>query len=464
MGFMEKIYNISPICLQICYLNVKAFELYIERYGNKFWKLFEEFERNQWLSRYEIDEYQNDKMRLLIKHAYNTIPYYNKLMNDLRLVPDDIKTKEDLDKLPILRKEDIKANYNNLISNKYNKFNLRHGHTSGTTGSPLNICYNIKTCVVHHIADWRQKYWAGLKYGEPYASLQGRVIVPINQKKPPFWRKNYINNQLFLSSFHLKEENIPYCFDKLERDEIKTIEGYPSTIYILAMYLNENKKPFPLKSVLTSSETLFDYQREAIERAFCCKIFDFYGMAERVVFATECAEHKGHHLNSDYGITEFLDSNNEPVEKGKMGKIVATSLHNFAMPLIRYQTNDSSSLKSEKCSCGRTFPLMDDVATKDESIITLPDGRLISPSVLTHPFKPMYNIIESQIIQERLDLLIVKIVKKESYTRKDEEKLLSAFKDRLGDKIEVRVEYADSIPRTQNGKFKWVISKVAPKF
>src|SRR5262249_31371149 len=176
----------------------------LERYGRKFWKVFNEFERNQWLSSAELQTYQDEKLQLLINHAYKTVPYYSELMRTHMLVPSDIKTRADLAKLPILRKEDVRKHFTRLLSTAYPKFLLRHGHTSGTTGSPLDFCYDIKTCVVHHVADWRLKYGVGLHYGDPYASLQGRVIVPIQQQKPPFWRYNYVNNQLFLSSFHLK--------------------------------------------------------------------------------------------------------------------------------------------------------------------------------------------------------------------------------------------------------------------
>jgi phenylacetate-CoA ligase len=464
MGTLEAIYQKSPIALQTLFLNAKAAELYIERYGRKFWRLFEEFNRNQWLSQIELEAYQNEKLRLLIEHVYQTVPYYSELMKSLKLTPSDIKTRADLYKLPILKREDIRNHLSRLISSKYPRALLRHGHTSGTTGSPLDFFYDVRMCVVHHVADWRQKYWGGLTYGQPYASLLGRVIVPVKQTAPPFWRFNYLNNQLFLSSFHLNEINLPYYFDELKRREIQVIEGYPSTLYILALYLLKNGRTFPMKTVLTLSETLFDSQRQAIEQAFACKIFDHYGMAERAVFASECDLHSGHHLNLDYGIVEFLDSEEEPVSEGHLGKIVATSVHNFAMPFIRYETNDASALKSGACVCGRGFPLMDDVATKHESIVTLPDGRLISPSVLTHPFKPMHNIVESQIIQEQLDELVVKVVKRQSYTSDDEVRLVAAFHERLGNEMKIKVEYVESIPRTRNAKFRWVISKIPPTF
>jgi phenylacetate-coenzyme A ligase PaaK-like adenylate-forming protein len=464
MSFFETVYNHSPVFFQTFMLNVKGYELYRERYGKKFWKLYGEFEKNQWLSECELVDYQNEHLRQLIEHAYATVPYYHDLFKKLNLTPIDFKSIKDLYKLPVLTKKIINDNFYRLLSTAIPKRKMRHGHTSGTTGSPLNVNYDINTCVAHHAADWRQKYWAGLEYGKAYASLQGRVIVPTNQSKQPFWRKNYINNQLFFSAFHLTEVNLPYYFDKLTKENIQFLEGYPSNIYILALYLIKKSITFPMKAILTSSETLFEYQKEAIEKAFSCKIFDFYGMAERVVFATECDHHQGHHLNFDYGITEFLDSNNESVSDGKLGKIVATSLHNFAMPMIRYQTNDLCSLKKDKCTCGRGFPLMDEVATKDEAIITLPDGRLISPSVLTHPFKPMKNIIESQIIQEKINLLRVKIVRNDIYNTKDEKELLHGFAERIGEDIAIELEYVKEIPRTSGGKFKWVTSRIKAEF
>ena len=402
---LEKIYANAPIFLQTGLLNIKACELYLERYGRKFWKRFNEFEENQRLTVSGLEALQDEKLKDLIQHAYDNVPYYNTIMQRQKIRPADITTRKGLYKLPILTREHVKQNADDLISKSYPKKLLRHGHTSGTTGSPLEFHYDIQTCVAHLAAVWRQKYWGGMKYGDQIATFQGRVTVPLTQASPPFWRKNYINNQLFFSSFHMDEKNLPYYFDKLSKDNILFVEGYPSTLYILALYLLRKNERYPAKAVFTSSETLFSNQREAIEKAFQCKIFDYYGMAERAVFASECVEHSGHHLNVDYGITEFLDSDDNPVQSGNLGRIVATSLYNYAMPFIRYQTNDSCSLKTEQCLCGCNFPLMDDIATKNESIVTLPDGRLISPSVLTHPFKPMHNIIESQIIQKTINLM-----------------------------------------------------------
>jgi phenylacetate-CoA ligase len=462
--FGEVAYRRSPIPVQTLLLNLKAVELYLERYGPKFRRLFDQFVERQWRPMAEQAAYQDEQLRRLIQHAYESVPYYRDVMNERGLTPSDFKGTGDLPKLPVLTKDDVRRHHHRLMSTKYPKLLLRHGHTSGTTGSPLDFHYDINTCVIHHVADWRYKLGAGLTYGQPYASVLGRVIVPISQDRPPFWRKNYINNQLFMSSFHLKRENLPYYFDKLSAANVQTIEAYPSTAYLLARYLLDTGQHFPLKSVLTSSETLFDDQRAAIESAFRCKVFDAYGMAERVVFATECDQHSGLHLNTDYGYVEYLDSQDRAASPGALAKVVATGLHNFAMPLIRYTTGDASALKSGTCRCGRGFPLVESVTTKWESIVTLPDGRLISPSVLTHPFKPMKNVRESQLIQERIDELIVKIVRREGYSDRDDAALIAGFHERLGDQIKIRIVHVDSIPRTNNAKFRWVISQIPPSF
>jgi phenylacetate-CoA ligase len=309
----------------------------------------------------------------------------------------------------------------------------------------------------------RQYNWAGgqlARFGDRIAVGRGNVIVPLSQKKPPFWRHNYYHNQLLLSSFHLSKINLPHYFKKLRSFQPQIIDGYPSTLYILAKYLNNRGEKFPLKAVISASETLYDFQRETIEDSFQCKIFDYYTLAEWVVYATECERHEGHHLNSEYGVTEIVDHGGIPLPVGQAGKIAGTSLHNFGMPMIRYLTNDMTAFKHRPCSCGRGLPLMEDVTTKAEDTLTLKDGRLISPSVLTHPFKPLHSVEESQIIQKDYDFILIKIVPRDDFSQADEHHLVSALKARIGSQTRITIEIVESLPRTSSGKFRWVISEV----
>lgn len=454
------LYQKSPNLGRTILLNIYALSLNLERYGKKFELLMEEFERNEKLSRTELEEYQREKFLVLIRHAYEHVSYYHDVMDELRLVPSDFKDLKDISKLPVLTRDDVKLHNKRLQADNIPKYKIRHGHTSGTTGSPLGFLWDTTVCVAHHAADWRQKRWAGFTFGEPFVSLQGRQIVPSGINKPPFWIMNHIHNQLLMSSFHLKDEYLGAFINKIQQFKPKGVEGYPSSIYVLARYLKKNNMYCPVPAVLTSSETLLPLQRELIEERFQCQVYDFYGMAERVVYASECEYHSGKHLNMDYGITEIIDKNGEVMPEGSFGTIVATGLWNFAMPLIRYKTSDATAITTTKCQCGRDFPLMDQVTTKAEDIVVLADGRMIPSSILTHPFKPMDNILKSQIIQNTVNSLDVNIIKNSNYTEHDTLRLIDGLKERVGSDMKISVNFVNDLPNDKSGKFRWVISKV----
>lgn len=462
-AWTEAFYKQSPIAIQTMLINLYAYKLHRQRFGEKFEYILNMLEEIERWSAEDIKAYQEERLRVIVRHAFESVPFYMDKYNSLGLVPEDIVTLEDLQKLPIITKDEIRKNSNKMISFRYKKNQLVHGHTSGTTGSPLGLVWDLGMVIMNNAVDWRQKKWAGFHLGAKHAVLLGRVTVPVGQKRPPYWRMNYVHNQLWLSAFHLSEKNIPYYIEKLEKFEPKFIEGYPSTLYILARYLNAKNIVMPLNATFTSSETLFQYQKEAIENAFVCKNYDFYGLAERVVFATECNEHNGKHLNSDYSIVEFVDGDGKNLEKGQLGRMVGTSLHNMGMPLIRYMTNDVCALLDKSCTCGCKYPLIDDVTTKQEDTVITPDGRWISSSTLTHPFKLIKNIIESQIIQEELTHLTISIVCGPKYSQKDTDLLLKGLVERLGDAIQISFVFVDSIPREKSGKFRWVISNVYKK-
>ncbi|RJP26285.1 MAG: phenylacetate--CoA ligase family protein [Candidatus Abyssobacteria bacterium SURF_5] len=460
----ERLYSLLPPFAQSLLVTLYAVRIHLERYGPEFREQLEELEKTQWLSSNELAEYQNQKLQLLVEHAYENVPYYRRLMDQRKLDPADIKTSQDLRKLPVLTRDDVRKHKHELLSSAYRKKQLAHGHTSGTTGSPLEFFWDRKMCAFNNAAYWRQARWAGLRYGDKFAVALGRIVCPTTRKKPPFWRMNYLDNQLWISSFHLNEENLPCYIRKLREFKPMALECYPSTGYIIAKYLESRRETLPLKAVLTSSETLFPFQKETIEKSFDCRVYDYYGMAERVVFATECDRHEGRHLNLEYGICEILDSDGIPVVDGKEGYVVGTSLHNYAMPFIRYQTSDISAIRKKSCSCGRALPLIQDVTTKAEDIIVTPAGNLISPSVLTHPFKPLKTIKMSQIIQDRVDHILIKIVAEPRFSRREANALLVEFRKRVGSDMQVDLQEVSEIPRTAAGKFKWVISTAPINF
>jgi phenylacetate-CoA ligase len=463
-ALLDKLYAISPVFVQNLFVTAYGYKLYRREYGQKFEDILKQFEEIQWLSLKEIEAWQSVRLNRIIEHAFTTVPYYKRIMDDRGLKPKDIQTPVDLRKLPLLTRDDIRHYFHDLQSTDKSIGERLHGHTSGTTGSPLDLVWDNQICLVKNVVDWRQKRIAGLSPGDRIAFFLGRVVVPLARKTPPFWRHNWIMNHLFCSSYHMSPDNLAAYVTKFKRFRPRAIEGYPSTMYILASYLKSIDQTLPVTAVFTSSETLMPHHRKTIEEAFEAPVFDFYGMAERVVFATECEMHDGKHINMDFSIIEIISKDGVEATAGEMGRIVATGLHNFAMPLIRYQTSDITALMSEPCSCKRSFKRMENITTKDEDIVTTVDGRYISSSILNALTHDLTNIAEHQIIQEDRSHVVVKVVKGETFTDADSNHLLAGLRDTLGDSMEIELEFVDRIPRTKAGKFRWVISKVPLEF
>lgn len=436
-----------------------------ERYGGRYGDYRRLFERLDRASLSELQAYQDERLREIVAHAFLSVPFYRERWQALGLTPADIRGQADLWKLPLLTKDDVRHHYGELRSSEVPARAMRTGHTSGTTGTPLTVGYDRETVWATYAVFDRHYAWADLRMGargDRIAVARGNVIVPLQQASPPFWRYNRAQNQLLLSSFHLSRQNLPAYVEALKAFAPDVIDGYPSTLYVLARFLEATGDTLPVRAAVTSSETLYDFQRELIERRFACRVFDYYALAERTVFAGECDRHEGHHVAMDYGLAEIVDNSGAPVPAGTAGRLVGTSLHNKAMPLIRYATSDITTLRSEPCSCGRGHVMMDEVATKAEDMLTLPDGRLISPSVLTHPFKPLDCIEGSQIVQTSPDAVEVRLVAGDGFSDNLSRDLRDALAERLGQGVRIDIRLVDRLETSRNGKFKWVISHVPP--
>lgn len=460
---LKRIYDRAPVSLQNFLLSAFSARLSKKRYGGRFKEFTALLEQSQWWEPERMREWQTAQLRRVLVHAGNHVPYYRETFRHRGFDPAGVESIEDLRRLPTLSRDVIKHRTKDLISRDPGAARLTEGHTSGTTGSPISLFYDADMVAMTYAVMDRQYRWAGCRLergGDRVAMVRGNVIVPLAQKRPPFWRFNRDLNQILLSSFHLSANNLAAYLQALREFRPMVVDGYPSSLYVLArMLLNAGEK-LPIKAALTSSETLYDFQRQAIEDAFSCRVFDYYGAAERVIFSAECDHHSGHHLCEEYGLTEVLDDDDQPVRAGEEGYLVGTTLHNCGMPLIRYRTTDRGAFKAGRCSCGRPLQLTEDVTTKAEDLLRLRDGRLIPPSVLTHPFKPLDSIEGSQIVQTDLDRLLIRIVPGRVFGDADRDRLIRELRARLGQDMHIEIELVDELPRTSRGKFKWVISQI----
>lgn len=373
------------------------------RYGAGFKKNYDDLMNNNFLSENEIVDLQNQYMRRLLHHAYNHVPYYKRMFDNLGFLPDDYKDKRDLEKLPILTKDIIKNNFDDLIADNVSK-NKRTLHTSGgTTGKPFAFYLSNELKRDFNYATLYRFYsWAGVKFGEPRVSIAGRLIT----KRPPYAMKNLAENQLYICAHYLTEENLGDIVSSILKFRPSFIQGHPSAIAVVAHHMKHTGTQVPVKAVFTTSENLYLDQRTVIEEAFSCKVFDTYGMGELVAMASECSQHNGYHLAPEYGITEIVNS--ELYNDG-FGEIISTSLQNYAMPMIRYKTGDLGKLSARLCTCGCKFPMLESISGRIDDIIKLRDGKIILPLTLRITMKNA-GIADFQIIQEQSGILRVNIL------------------------------------------------------
>ena len=450
--FQTSLYKSTPIWLQSLAIDTRAFARNVLREGPPFRRYLREVDATERLNSKALRAYQFNHMLDMVLHACKYTSYYSELFKQNDLSIADFKTLEDFSSIPLLTKNDILKNVDGLLASNSKGRRIK-GSTSGTTGTPITIYQDLEAINRENAFIWRQLHWAGYKKGQRRAWIRGDMIVPIEQTDEPFWRYNVTDNMLMMSSYHLCEQTIKRYLQELEEFDPVVIQAYPSSVGLLAAYLeshNQYYKGESLAAIVTSSETLTNRRREQIERHFGSSVYDWYGNFERVSAIGTC-EHKNYHVISDYSYTELV-----PIGDGS-AQIIGSGFNNRVMPLLRYKTNDVVTLADEgyECPCGRSFPLVKSIEGRMDDYVKTPDGKMIGR--LDHIYKGLKNIAEAQIVQERLDEVRILVVPFDGFSKSEESRLLSNARCRLGQNIAIKVERVASIPRTRTGKFRGVV-------
>jgi phenylacetate-CoA ligase len=454
--WVERFYERSPVVVQHAMISAYGLRLKRARYGGRFKSYLEELERTERYSEHELEELQNEKLRTLIRHCYENVPYYWNLFRELNLTPADFRTAADLPKLPILEKETVRSQPELFHARNFLNKPREVVGTSGTTGTTLKIHVDLEGRRRNYAFFARLKRWAGVSLTGRVATFAGRTIVSAGTDRPPFWRYNLAGNTILFSSYHLSEKNLPAYLSKLCAWNPELIDSYPSSVETLARYVlaHGSRAPQP-HAIITSSETLRADQREAICAAFRTRIFDQYGSAEQVCFISEC-EAGSYHIHPEYGITEFLAGNGADPEAGL--RIVATGFTNMAMPFLRYNTGDLAVPGSASCLCGRKFKTVEQIVGREDDMLVTPDGRPIGR--LDPVFKGLETIRRAQIVQESLQRIVVRVVPGNGFHQTDLDGIRHELDKRIGPGVDYSFEVMDEISPSRGGKFRAVVSHV----
>jgi phenylacetate-CoA ligase len=409
-----------------------------------------------------LREFQEKKLRCVIRHAFNSVPFYHRKFRAAGISPDDIKTLDDLKKLPIITQDEFRSEpFSERVSSKFAADKLRTVQTSGSTGKPLKICLTAAE------SDWRKAIYmrANILCGQSPRDRWVAITAPHHFGAVPRWQRILgLYSQTCLSVFDDLDKHV----DFICRFKPHVLDGYSGVLTLLAQEANKTKLNFQPKLVFGNAD-LIDYSsRRYLEDVFGAPYCDQFGCAEVNRTAWNCLERDGYHMDVDSVIFEFTDENGDSVSAGECGEIVYTSLFNFAMPLIRYSVGDLGVPSDDLCSCGLKLPLMKIVEGRKDSVVVLPDGRLISPRLFTIAMGMFrfYNSIEQfRVLQKKPDFFEIYLKMNDSnldYELVQRELVEHLIRTLNVDKLDLifDVKFVDAVPLGKCGKRMAVVSEV----
>jgi phenylacetate-CoA ligase len=445
----EQLYLSSPVWLQNVLVSIYGNIERKRRYGGEHSVFLKHLRGNKFLTLQENKALQKKLLTATLDNATRNVPAYQHLRSG----------QPDLSLFPLLDRQQVANNTEQFVSSEFDVNNLIALYTGGSSASPLKV-YISKTTRQKTYSFW-QLFYDNMDFniGDRKASFVGRKLQEPDNNLPPFWRYNIADRQLLFSSYHMEEANLPLYVEKLNAFKPKVIEGYPFSIYRIAEHILNNSLTlsFTPTGISTSSENFSERHRKVIESAFNCRVFDQYGSAESVVFASEC-EHGTMHIEPEYGILEVLTESGEITPTGK-GELIATTLLNDAMPLIRYRIGDLGVITEESCLCGRDTPVLKELHGKVDAVI-INEGRQVPTAAIAIAFEYLEGIKNAQIIQNEPGAVIVKLVKKSEFNPKSEDFMIWELRKMLGESLKIEVEYVNDIPPEPNGKYKMVVQNV----
>lgn len=412
------------------------------------------------LSNDKLEALQTQKLNQLLKHAYATSPWYQKIISQLGLDLQQGISLKDLQKFPVTTKADIRENTDAFISNHYKKEELNKAKTGGSTGVSLNLFFDERCQQNRNAAQMFADGFANWESGIRVAAVWGNPPVARTFKEK--LRSYLLERTIYLDTMDLNPVSMGKFVQEWKRFKPEVIFGHSHSIYIFAQYLlDQGIEALRPKGIVTTSMMLLDNERAAIEQAFQCPVTNRYGCEEVGLIAVECEKHKGMHINSSHIILESLDANDQPSKPGEPGKLVITDLNNYGMPLIRYRVEDVGLLSERVCTCGRSLPLLERLEGRVADFLKKADGgQVAGVSLVERTLTKIPGIQQMQLVQEALNELIINRVKGAEYQAATDVALEEEFHQVFGDHVRLIINDVDKIPQEKSGKYRFSICKI----
>jgi len=448
---------------------------YFDTFNLTHWMMTKEAEtqlvdlrESQWLSAERMRELQETKLRRLVRHAYRHVPYYRERMKAEGISPDDIRTLDDLSKLPFLSKDDVRKHlYFDIMSDNHKKTEILKITTSGSTGEPFVCFVDRDQLEFRWAATIRAMEWTGWRMGDRQLRLWHQTLGMSKTQVAREYADAFLMRRRFIPAYEMSDNTLRDFVQQIRTYQPALLDGYAESFNFLARYLAEHGQlGFQPKGIMSSAQTLPEGSRKIIEDTFGCRVFDKYGSREFSGIAYECDAHQGHHVVGEGYIVEIL-KDGRPALPGEVGEVVITDLNNYCLPFIRYRIGDLAEAmdNSVVCACGRGLPRIGKIEGRVQSIIIGSKGQYVPGSFFAHLLKDYDHAVRQfQIVQTERGAITFHVVKGKRYSDETLAEVLKTLHQFLGDDMKIEVLFQENIQLVRTGKRLATVSKLGIDF
>ena len=408
------------------------------RYSPYFYRKLRGVRQERDLSAEEIERLRNERFQRLLHKAYRRSPFYRHLYDEAGVNLRQVQTIEDITELPVVTKQDIKGRIDQLFIGQ--KFNRTRAFTSGTSGPALQVYRDYQSTVEEGAYQWRQRMDFGHYPGAKTVVLRGSLHRDQREHYDPF------TSTLYLSSYHLSDQNALWYYEKIAQFAPQAIYAYPSSIESLANILRAQNRAVSVPLIFTSSETLYQHQRTKVKTLFGARVADWYGNAERTIALEQRLDGWYDELPL-YSINEYFDKH-----------VLTTGLINFSLPLIRYQVDDVVHLDQHNRSTANGYRRIEKVQGRSDDVLLLPDGTRLG--MIWGAFDRVPHLCRAQVIQNQLETFQVNLVVDPEFGSEEESFLREKLAEFVGPVAHYALSYVseDQIIKAKSGKYKLIIN------
>jgi phenylacetate-CoA ligase len=422
-------------------------------FDKRFMQLYQQLMGNFSKDYDQLLEEQDANLRRSLLFAYDFVPYYRTLFDQLNIHPKEITSRKDLESFPILTKQEIREKFFKFTPSNLSKQKYFNNRTSGSTGNPLQYRYSkfdrlLGGCIVY-------RGWSlmGYELGDKMVFLSGLALGMNSKNKIIKKFHETTRNIKKLSSYAMDEESLHKYTEIINQFKPKYIRGLPASVYMFAQWIEEKKLTIHSPVALfTTAEKLFPYMRQKIGEVFNCDVYDGYGLNDGGISTFELPDHSGMRMDTERAVLEVVDEKGAQLTNGT-GRILATSLHNEAFPFMRYDTGDIGTIKINPDG---THVLTEIIGRQDQMLQT-PEGKFIHGTFFDILLRELDGVRQFQVIQTDLNHLTIKLVPDENF-EKSQLKIISKTIRDYSESWNINFDFVDEIEMTEAGKYKYVVN------